>query len=279
MNEAPPVAEIPVAAPAAPVVEAPAAPVAAPAAPVEPPHPAEVPSLLEGVPAPGVTPPAAEAPKADAPPAAPVVEPPKAEVPVAPEAAKPEVVAPTVAEPVKVEWAFEAPENVKIDDAQKTQLSSLLDELLTPKEGETPSHAANRLLAMHADALTNTVQQLRQEQISAFNETRSNWRKEVLADEQIGGAGHQTAMGAIARMRDLSISDHKPGTAGYTKDLQEYEQFLRVTGAGDHPAYLRQLHRFAKFFDEPALPPPNPKPPADIGRNPSQKRSLYAPKS
>ena len=41
----------------------------------------------------------------------------------------------------------------------------------------------------------------------------------------------------------------------------------------------RQLHRFAKFFDEPALPPPNPKPPADIGRNPSQKRSLYAPKS
>ena len=271
MTEAPPVAEIPLAPPAADLPP----PVTAPAEVIPP---AEVPSLLESVSAPG-----AEAPKADvAPPAAvaeppkaevaPVVEPPKAEVPAA------EAPPPAPVEPVKVEWKFEAPDTITLSDQQKTQLASVLDEILTPKEGETASHAASRLLGLHAEAMAQTVQQLRQEQISVFNETRANWRKEVLADEQIGGAGHQTAMGAIARMRDLSISDHKPGTPGYVKDAQEYEQFLRVTGAGDHPAYIRQLHRFARFLDEPALPPPNPKPPADIGRNP-QKRGLYAPKS
>ena len=277
MVDAPPVVD-PVVPVAAPVAEIPAPAVAPAAAPAEPPHPAEVPSLLESVVTPGaVEPPKADILAPDAPPAAvvPATEPPKSD---APPAAPVEPPPSPVPEPVKVEWNFAPPETLKISDDQKAQLTSVLDELLAPKEGETPSHAVNRLLAMHADAMAQTVQQIQREQISAFNDTRANWRKEVLADEQIGGAGHQTAMGAIARMRDLSISDHKPGSPGYIKDLQEYEQFLRVTGAGDHPAYLRQLHRFAKFLDEPALPPPNPKPPADIGRNP-QKRGLYAAKS
>ena len=274
-------ADVPVIEPSIPAPEpVAAAPAPAPAAPPPPPapavesipHPAEVPSLLEGVAAPGTAPPppAADPAKTEVPAPAPV-EPAKTDVPPPPA----EVAPPPPPEPVKVEWDFSIPETLKVTDEQKSELTGILDSILAPKEGETPSQAVNRLFDLHAQAMAETVKQIQQDQISAFNETRANWRKEVLADEQLGGAGHQTAMGAIARMRDLSISDHKPGTPGYAKDLQEYEQFLRVTGAGDHPAYLRQLHRFAKFFDEPALPPPNPKPPADIGRNP-QRRGLYA---
>lgn len=233
---------------------------AAPAAPAAPaPHPAEVPSLLETLgekkeePKP-VEPPKpaeikADAPAADAP--KPVEE---------PKPAEPEV-KPLVEQAVAlVEWKFELPPTLKADDARMTRFTGILDNILTPKEGETSVHAGQRLLDLHSEAMTTYAEQVRADQIKAFNDTRAEWRKQVMADAQIGGAGHQTALGAIARMRDLTISDARPGTPQYDADAKEFNDFLRVTGAGDHPAYLRQLHRFARFLDEPPAPAAIPKP-------------------
>lgn len=261
IDAAPPVAPGP-----PPLVEAPvpvAEPAAAPAAPL---HPAEVPSLLEGFGKPEV-PAAADAPKPDA--AKPADAKPGE---VAPEAPKPLDAAP----PEKPEWKFELPETLRADEPRMAKFTGILDELLTPKEGETRPQVAQRLVDLHNEAMTTFAEQTLQNQIKAFNDTRGEWAKQVLADERIGGAGHRTAMAAIARMRDLSISDYKPGTPEFQSDLAEMEQFLRTTGAGDHPVYLKQLHRFARFFDEPAQPPPNPRPPPDLGKNPNRRGSLYA---
>ena len=53
--------------------------------------------------------------------------------------------------------------------------------------------------------------------------------------------------------------------------------FAAMTGAGDHPLFLKLLHRAARYVDEPGLPPPSPKPPPGNGRAPSGGlRSIYA---
>ena len=85
-------------------------------------------------------------------------------------------------------------------------------------------------------------------------------------------------MGAIARMRDMLVSTAKPGTDQYKADHQELEQFLRVTGAGDHPVFLKMLHNAARWFDEPQAKdlPDNPRPPPNNGRAPGRGRAaLY----
>jgi hypothetical protein len=248
----------------APVLDA---PVVAPA-PVLEPHPADVPSLLEGI--------GKEAPKPTEVPA-----PAEVKVEAAPPAevkAEPVVAPPAPVVPEKIEWKFDLPPTMQSDEPRMSQFTGILDELVTPKEGETRVQVAQRLINLHNDALQEYAKVADQANQRAFNEMRAGWKKDILSDPRIGGAGHKTAAAAIARMRDLSISDHAPGTPGYQKDAAEMEQFLRITGAGDHPAYWKQLHRFARYFDEPAPPPPNPQPPKDIGRNPNQ-RGLYAKRS
>lgn len=253
------------------VAAAPAADLFGDTVPVSPPsqptHPAEVPSLLETLgekkeePKP-VEPPKVEV-KADAP---------AAEAPKPTEEAKPAEldVKPLVEQAVApVEWKFELPSTLKADDARMTRFTGILDNILVPKEGETRVHAGQRLIDLHNEAMTTYAEQVRADQIKAFNDTRAEWRKQVMADAQIGGAGHQTALGAIARMRDLTISDARPGTPQYDADAKEFNDFLRVTGAGDHPAYLRQLHRFARFLDEPPAPAAIPKPTPTNGIRPN----------
>ena len=85
-----------------------------------------------------------------------------------------------------------------------------------------------------------------------------------LADDEIGGPGHQTAMAAIARVRDYGVPE---------KDRQSFDQMLRVTGAGDHPAFLRMMHNLARWVDEPQAmeAPTDIKPPKDIGKDPNRR--------
>jgi len=127
--------------------------------------------------------------------------------------------------------------------------------------------AAQRLVDMHTANLQAYAEGLHADQHRVFAETRADWRKQVMADEQLGGAGHQTSIAAIARMRDLLVPEqHK----------EAFNNFLRVTGAGDHPEFLRVLHNAARLFDEPAAPSHQPvNPPPNIGRAPGRARFNY----
>lgn len=157
---------------------------------------------------------------------------------------------------------FEMPEGLKADDALLGNFRSALVEAVAD-----PSTSAQKLIGMHHDAMKAYDKQVIADQHKAFNTTRDGWRKDVMADEEIGGSGHQTAMTAIARMRDQFVPE---------AERPAFEQFLRVTGAGDHPQFLKLLHRAARMIDEPGLPPENPKPPPDIGKQNGARRStLY----
>lgn len=169
---------------------------------------------------------------------------------------------------------FELPEQLKSTKADDPIFAGFRTAIA--EATKDPVAGGQKLLNLHAEAMETFAKQIEERQHKGFNDYRDDLAKQVLSDEQIGGAGHQTAMRAIARMRDLLVSSAKPGTAEYQADQKALTQFMRLTGAGDHPIFLKMLHNAARFFDEPGLPPENPRPPTDNGRAPGdRRRTIY----
>lgn len=166
--------------------------------------------------------------------------------------AKPEV------EPIDYKWTL--PETFKADDALKADVHGALDQFRADPTNPQP------LIDLHTREMERYAHELEREQHRVFAETRSNWRKEWMADPEIGGSGYDTALAAIARMRDMFASSAKPGTEAYENDLKAFDGMLRVTGVGDHPIFARFLHNVAGTFDRPAPAPAEINPPKDIGR-------------
>lgn len=194
----------------------------------------------------------AEAKPADAPkPGEPKPE--AAAAPVEPAA----IVAP---EPIAYEYAL--PETIKLDDATKASFHTALDAFRAD-----PAKGAQGLIDLHNTTMRQYADGLAAEQQRVWNDTRRGWVTDVMADEELGGAGYQTTMGAVARMRDMLVADNHRA---------EFEQFLNTTGAGDHPAFLRILHNAARIYDEAPMPPPGARPTPDNGKpRGNGLRSLY----
>lgn len=189
------------------------------------------------------------------------VKPDAKDVKPAADAAKDPAKEAAAAEPAKLEpvaYEYTLPETIKLDDAVKTELHTALDGFRAD-----PHLGAQALLDLHSKMIVQHDANIVARQHKAFNETRSAWAKDVLADEEIGGAGHQTSMKAIARMRDLFVPE---------KERASFDQFLRVTGAGDHPQFLKLLHQAARYIDEPSMPPAGVKPPPNNGKAPGKRR-------
>ncbi len=167
-------------------------------------------------------------------------------------AAKPEASKPAEAAPV--EYKYTLPETLKMDDALKGEVHKAFDDFRA-----NPADAQG-LIDLHAKSMTEFATQLDRQNREAFANYRKSMRDKVMADPELGGAGHQTAMGAVARMRDLFVPE---------KDRAEFDDMLRITGAGDHPAMLRLLHNAAKWFDDPAVAPPEARPTKGNGRRPN----------
>lgn len=248
----------PVAAPAqtAPVqaaTEAPAPAAVDVAAPVPgPTHPSEIPTLLEDV---GVSTEALAQPAVN-----PLATEPVNPAPEAKADAKLEAPAP----PASIEYKFEMPEGIQESPEEMAQFTGYLNEARAAPE------IGQKMLNLHAASMQKYAEGLLARQIETFNKTRENWRKESMADEQIGGSGHDTAMKAIRRARDLLVSDAPQGSKQHAADRARFDEVLRVTGVGDHPAFLRMLHNMSRYIEAPAPPPPNPKPPPGLGAKPNQ---------
>jgi hypothetical protein len=174
------------------------------------------------------------------------------------EGEKPEEVKPPEPEPIVYE-AFKLPEGVEPDaDAIGKYTEVLGKHRLAQDVGQ-------ELLDLHTESLKTYADHVASEQQRIWNDTRAEWRKQVMADEQIGGSGFQTSLAAIARMRDK-----------FQGNKSEFDNFLKVTGAGDHPAFLKFIHNVARAFDEPA-PVAAAKPPASNGAKPGKRtlRDIY----
>ena len=243
----------------------------------------EIPTLFESLKTPGVEAPKA-APEAEKKPDAEAAPAEVKPVEVKPaEADKPAVPAQEVAKvedkplegevQLPHEYKFEFPENIKPQDEKVAAFTDFAREHnLTPE-------AAQKAVGFFNEAATAFVTEQRALQDSVWNDTRAEWRKEVLASPILGGASHLQAMGVVARARDAAteiISGALPGTPKYEQTAQRIENFVRVTGSGDHPVFLEILHALGGMADEPRAPKTPPAPPKNNGVRPSN--SLYAPK-
>lgn len=176
--------------------------------------------------------------------------------------AKPAPQQPTAAAPAPFEYKYTLPETIKMDDAVRGEVHKAFDDFRAD-----PNKGAQALVNLHERQMQAYAKFLSDEQQRVWIETKQGWDKKVRSDPELGGSGYQTTMGAIARMRDLFVQE---------KDRAEFEEFLRVTGAGWHPAFHRMLHQAARIYDEPSMPPPNPRPAKDNGRRPTSRlRDIY----
>lgn len=255
--------------PAAPVADAPAAAAAEQAAPASE-KPAYTgahaePTLLETIKSPGTEEqPAAEA-KADgtakpedkpadvaAKPAEAKAPEVKAEEKGAEEAAKPADAAPDdgaaeAAPPAlePLEYKYELPETITLNDDQRKEFHGALDEFRKNPADPTA------LIKLHDKAMSDYATQVVEDQNTAWTNVRKEWRKEIMADPELGGSGYDTVSKTVARMRDALASAARPGTPEYAADMAALDGFMRVTGAGDHPVFWRILHNASRYIDEP----------------------------
>jgi len=180
----------------------------------------------------------------------------------APKAAEPEKAAEPVAEETISYEAFKFPEGIVPDEKALATFQDIA------AKHKLDHETAQGLLDLHTGMLKAYQDHLLAEQVKAFEATKRDWRNKSLADEQIGGAGHRTAMMAAARMRDMLVPDAM---------RDEFADFLAQTGVGDHPVFIKLFHNAARIFDEPAPPPiPHVQPVPDRGNpRPSRGRALY----
>jgi len=171
----------------------------------------------------------------------------------------PQVEPPQQLEPI--EYAFEMPPEIKADDPRMNQFREVL------QSSRVPAENAQQFLNLHTEAMREYATYLANEQQRIFADTRRDWRNQIMADEVLGGAGHQTAMTRAAMARDALVPE---------ADRQAFGEFLRMTGAGDHPAFIRLLHRAARYVSEPQAAEFSTeiKPPPNNGRAPGSRRGL-----
>jgi len=241
----------------------------------------EMPSLLEQAKAPGSV---EEPPKVEEP--AKVEEPPKAEPekpaetkpaePAKVEAEKP-AEAPKVETPVEpekpapVEYKYDLGEELALDDTRRTEFHGILDGLRVDPSNAQP------LVDFHKKAMADFAQATTERQHKVFNQTRMDWQKQIMSDEELGGSGFQTTVKTVARMRDKLISSAPPGSEQYRRDAVEADKFFRLTGSGDHPVFWKMLHNAARYLDERQasdVPHDQIKAPPDAGRGQRTRRQI-----
>lgn len=250
---------------------APAPAVAEPvsASPVDPVAPASTPAIESA--APGASSDPAPVETAPAEPAAPA----EAE----PTAAEPEVKAhtdtPTLLETIGDEakpettdaapdagapsYDFKLPENFEAVPEQIQAYTGIL------QESGIPPEIGQKLLDLHAAQIERYAADTLTRQHQVFADTRKGWQEQIKGDPELGGAGFETVAKAVARARDALVpADHQA----------EFNDMLRVTGVGDHPAFWRMLRQASRFLDEPPPPPPNARP--SPSANPAQKAGFKA---
>ena len=251
-----PVASDPAAAPAIAVVDSAASP-AAPAAPAAPTAPAPAPAAVAAAPEPAPAIPAAPTPAHEIPTLleTATAKPTEPEKPAAGEPTTAAAPAPFTYEP------FVIPDGITADPERIAAYTALLSEHRVPQE------TAQKLLDLHAATMQQQAAAMAADQQRAFTEMRNDWATQIRGDAELGGSGYQTTVHAVAEMRDLFVAaEHR----------KEFDDFLRVTGAGDHPAFWRLLNNAAKRFREPAMPNYTPAPVPDRGAPPRGARGSFA---
>lgn len=157
--------------------------------------------------------------------------------------------------------AFKVPDGVDVDKEKVDKFTKAIGEHRLPQE------VAQQLFDMHVAEVKSIADKLSTQQWSVYNETRKEWRNQVMSDPEIGGSGHQTAMKIIAEARDHLVPE---------SERAAFNEMLNITGVGDNLAFLKPLYRAGKILQAPKTLEVPIQPPPDRGTKPQTKySSLY----
>lgn len=168
----------------------------------------------------------------------PLQDPPKEDVPKEPilgEDKPKEETAPEPFDPEKL--AF--PEGFQKDDEVFGEFTNVAN------EHKLTGPAAQQLLNLHAKAVQKATDQL----MTQWDQQQETWKREVMADKEIGGDKLQEVRQTFAKVAENSeLSD------------PEFKKALVFTGAGNNPAIIRTLYRWASRLSEGGSVQGNPPP-------------------
>jgi hypothetical protein len=221
-------------------------------------EPAPAPEASSPVPAPE---PVAADPAAEPEPTALSGEPAPVAEPVAEATAKPAAEA-VVEPPAPITYAeFKLPNGVTPPAEQMTAFTDLA------AKSNLTQEAAQQMLDLYGAEATRYAAQVEQHQRDVWEETKSNWRGEI--DKRFGNR-RDTVVNDAKWAKSQLLTDDKSRAA--------FEQFLEVTGAGDHPEFVSFLAAAAKKMRERGAPPPGLSP-RNQPSNPADRRYGSRPNS
>lgn len=161
-------------------------------------------------------------------PEASVLTTPTTETPTAPEPSVLGSEAPAAPEPFDAEKVT-IPEGMSRDDTLFGDFTNLA------KEHGLPMPVAQTLV----DLAAKQVQAANQKLQASWDKQNADWQAEVRADKEIGGDNLQGVLQTFSKVAsDPELSDPK------------FREALAFTGAGNHPAIVRTLARWAKALSE-----------------------------
>lgn len=125
---------------------------------------------------------------------------------------------------------FTVPEGYTLDETVLKESSELFKSLNLDQAG------AQKLIDMYVAKTSEAFQQ----PYKAYKDMREGWVKEIKADPEIGAKLDQvksTVARAIDGLGDAKLAD-------------SFREAMDVTGAGDHPAFIRVFYRLAQLVTE-----------------------------
>ena len=130
-------------------------------------------------------------------------------------------------------YEFKPPEGYTFDEKLITEASTIFKDLGLSQE------AASKLVDFH----TKQALAASEAGIKAYEDMRGTWRKEVVADKDIGN-GTDGLKSEVSATIGRAI-DSLPPELG-----REFRNVMALTGAGDNPTFLKAFHNFAQRLGE-----------------------------
>ena len=170
-----------------------------------------------------------------------------AEPAAAPEAPAPQEKAPAEEPPAPV-YEFTIPEGIKLEDAALSEFKSVLGEYRAQPE------LAQKLLDRHLTEVSRIHAETQRHQHEVWETTQTQWRDQVKADPEIGGSRYETTITTcVGLVRNFG---------GTESEINELQQALTFTGAGNNPAIIKWIARIGAALQEgkpaPSAPPAQP---------------------
>lgn len=162
---------------------------------------------------------------------------------------------------VPEKYELKAPEGFTLDEAMTAEASVLF------KEDGLTQERAQKYVDFYAAKSKASIEAAMNSSFEAMKTTRKGWADEIKSDPVLGGR-----LGQVRENLGRALD-----TLGDAKLANEFREAMDFTGAGDHPAFVRVINKWAEMLTEgKVVRGPGPVPPKAPGaKQPSAAQALY----